>query len=161
MDKVEELLEAIKNDSSTIREQAAKELGELHDAQTVEPLIELIHDYINKVRFEAVKALGEIADKRAVEPLIKILENDFAEIRTEAAIALGNIGDSRAIEPLNEQITHYESVPTTIPRITYRRRGMLFCDPSYEWKVVSARSYLKSYAEEAIEKIRKKGVNFQ
>lgn len=153
LDRVEELIDAIRDSDSITRASAAKELGEIGDARAVVPLIGLLQDAILKVRIEVIKALGDMADNRAVEPLIEILEHDYAELQTEAAVALGKIGDSRAVEPLSGAIEYAESAQHLVPRRWVVRRGIPYDDPTYEYKVASVRILLSLRAKQAIEKI--------
>jgi HEAT repeat protein len=89
--KVDELMNQLKNDEPFQREWAATDLGELGDSQAVEPLIEALTDSDEGVRNAAVQSLGQIGDSRAVEPLITALKTCNGYLPT-IAYALGKIG---------------------------------------------------------------------
>lgn len=127
-DDVKGLIKALgyKKDKS-VREGAAKALGEIGDTQAVEPLITVIRDKNEGVRQAAVEALDKLGwqpdrsetgalywvEKRrwdkcieigepAVKPLIAVLKDEESNenVRQGAVEALGQIGDSRAVELL-------------------------------------------------------------
>jgi len=99
-----ELIEALKDEDSEVREFAAWVLGEIGDPKAVEPLIEALQDEDSTVRWRAANALGEIGDPKAVEPLITALKDENSGVRRSAAGALGKIGDPKAVEPLIEAL---------------------------------------------------------
>jgi HEAT repeat protein len=84
----------------SVREKAAKALGEIGDAQAVEPLITALKDSDKDVRRAAVEALGQSGDARAVDPLGAALQDSDTDVRRAAAAALGQSGDARAVDPL-------------------------------------------------------------
>ncbi|HUX78005.1 MAG TPA: HEAT repeat domain-containing protein, partial [Anaerolineae bacterium] len=85
---------------ASVREKAAKALGEIGDTQAVEPLITALKDSDMDVRRAAVEALGQSGDARAVDPLITALKDGAVDVRQAAAGALGQSGDARAVDPL-------------------------------------------------------------
>jgi len=100
---VKSLIKDLKNNTATVRRDAANALGNLGDKNAVFPLIEVLkNDNSHIVRINAAEALGKIKDKRAVEPLIAALKNEteYGGVRSSAAEALGEIKDERAVEPL-------------------------------------------------------------
>jgi len=99
MDRVEELIQKLKDVSWEVRRNAAYFLSMSKDSRAVEPLINALEDENADVRWRAASTLGKIGDKRAVEPLIKALGDENAFVRGDAASALGKIGKD-AVEPL-------------------------------------------------------------
>ncbi len=92
------LINALKDESSSVRSGAAEALGEIGDARAVQPLIDALKDESSEVCWRAAWALGEIGDARAVESLINELKDYY--LGPWAAGALGKIGDARAVQPL-------------------------------------------------------------
>jgi HEAT repeat protein len=113
----------------TVRERAAKQLGDLQDTRAVSALATLlggrtpllisrkaVGTFLEEllgdpdavpnecdrypVQQAAAKALGQIGDARAVPALIAALEDAELYVQIEAAHALGLIGDARAGNPL-------------------------------------------------------------
>ncbi len=91
-----------------VREEAARQLGNLGDEIAVEALIQALGDPDVDVRFAAAEALGKLGSRTAVKPLIRVLEQDEEDpdVRAVAAVSLGAIGDSSAIQPLIRQLNH-------------------------------------------------------
>jgi HEAT repeat protein len=116
---VEGLIKALKVGDWTVRDNAAKALGEIGDARAVQPLMETLNSWEDlkfvpfsnigslAVEASAAEALGKIG-KPAVEPLIEVLKVAKKHIRKGAALALGKIGDERAVEPLIEALRDEE-----------------------------------------------------
>ena len=94
------LVNALSDDSSDIRDQAARALGQLGDRRAVDPLLKALSGDDSRVRNRAAEALGYLGDKRAVDPLIKILSDDELCVDPSAVEALGRLGDKRAVDPL-------------------------------------------------------------
>jgi hypothetical protein len=90
-DRIEVLVEALKDENSSVRESAAYALGELKDPRAVEPLIEALKDKEWKVRDRAAIALGVLRDPQAVGPLIEALRDGDSDVRKSAAWALEKI----------------------------------------------------------------------
>jgi HEAT repeat protein len=93
---------------ATIRQGAARALGQLHAAPASEALIASLQDSEPPVRRDAAWALGQIGDPQATEPLIALLEDNHTEVHNAAAWALGQIGDPQAIDPLIAALRHWE-----------------------------------------------------
>lgn len=89
---VEQLIEALGDDISDVREHAAKVLGNIGDTRAVEPLLEVLNDNSWWVRRSAVEALGNIGDAHAVEPFIKLLEDDDWDVAEATKEALRKLG---------------------------------------------------------------------
>ena len=109
--KIEELIRALEDSNSDVRQKAAEALGKIGDARAVEPLIKALENNNIDVRARVARALGEIGDTRAVKPLIRVLEDNVFCVRIEVIVALGTIGDTRAIKPLIKALRNrHESV---------------------------------------------------
>ena len=96
--KIEELIKALGDSNSVVRENAAEALGNI-GAPAVEPLIKALRDEDWCVRMRAAEALGKIGDAQAVEPLIRVLGDRDYRVRGSAVEALEKIGNVRAVEP--------------------------------------------------------------
>ena len=100
------LLEKLQSDDRYMREEAARQFGELgEDASAAVPaLIEVLkRDPINSVRYDAAAALGKIGPmaRAAIPDLIRALEKDTGGgVQREAATALGLLGDGTALPAL-------------------------------------------------------------
>ena len=93
--------------SATIREQAAKALGEIGNPNAIPALLSAIENtpdipgrnWEASTRKVFAKAIGQIGQP-SVDPLVTALKSPSALMRTHAAEALGYAGDSRATKPL-------------------------------------------------------------
>jgi HEAT repeat protein len=118
-EKLQELIEKLKDKDIKTRCDAAKALGALGDVKAVNPLIKALKDEsyyegtritrkigAKAIRFRvtrfAAEALGKIGDTKAVQPLIEVLKDSDWRIRLSAMLALGDIGDPAAVNPLLE-----------------------------------------------------------
>ncbi|MBN2189864.1 MAG: HEAT repeat domain-containing protein [Candidatus Aureabacteria bacterium] len=94
-DRVDELINDLNSDSSSVRWKAVMFLGQEKDVRAVDPLIKVIaSDQNYGVRVEAIKSLGKIGDKRAIETLKPLLKSKDESIRRAAAGALTSIQSS-------------------------------------------------------------------
>ena len=93
------VIEALKNDSSSIRWDAAEALGRIGDARAVPSLKNALKDENSSVRRAVIEALGKIGAP-AVLPLIDALENGDDDARWTAAKVLGKIGGTQAVPAL-------------------------------------------------------------
>ncbi|MCX6677395.1 MAG: HEAT repeat domain-containing protein [Methanothrix sp.] len=75
---VNAFIQALGDNDSHKRMDAAVSLGDLGDPRAVEPLISALNDSNVYVRDEAARALGEIGDRRATDSLIRVLKEDLA-----------------------------------------------------------------------------------
>ncbi|MEO0247749.1 MAG: HEAT repeat domain-containing protein [candidate division WOR-3 bacterium] len=81
------------------RQEAARALGEIKDAQAVEPLITALKNDPDIVRAACAEALGKICDVQAVDPLIATFKHYLdSYVRNTAIKALIEIG-TPAVEP--------------------------------------------------------------
>jgi hypothetical protein len=111
-DRIEVLVEALKDENSSVRGSAAEALEKINpkwreteEAKKWVPVF--ISDLKSKslgTREAAVYALGELKDPRAVEPLIEALKDKDWSVRKRAVEALGKLKDPRAVEPLIEAL---------------------------------------------------------
>ncbi len=104
-DRVEILIEQLKDKDRNVRISAIRSLAETKDPRAVEPLISLLKDKDAEIRWKSAVALGEqFKDVRAVEPLIVALKDEDKSVRENAAGSLGKINDPRAIPHLIEAL---------------------------------------------------------
>jgi hypothetical protein len=97
---VEELIEALGDDSDEVRGNAALAFTDFQDERAIKPLLKALKDPYPLVRESAAFALAEYKRKEHVEPLIELLQDEEAKPRWGAAWSLGKIGDLRAVDPL-------------------------------------------------------------
>ena len=96
---VDPLTAALEDASGSVREAAARALGEIGETRTVPSLIAALDDAEEEVRHATVEALGKIGPL-AVDPLTAALEDSSSKVREAAARALGEIGDTRVVPSL-------------------------------------------------------------
>jgi HEAT repeat protein len=94
------LQEALQNESSYIRCEAAKALGQLGDPGGVTALRSSLADRDPYVRTAAAKSLGLLKDVAAVSDLIASFQDDASSVRAAAAVSLGKIGDRSSVQAL-------------------------------------------------------------
>ena len=101
------VISKLKDDTVSVRKNAALALGIIGDAGAVEALIGGLKGGHEYVRAAAASALGLIGDSKAVEALIGALKDveEVVVVRAAAASALGVVGDVRAVESLKEALT--------------------------------------------------------
>jgi len=95
-------VESLVNDTDAeIRAQAARLLGDHHDAAAYEGLVELLKDANLRVRYFAAMGLGELARKEATGPILEMVRENADKdvyLRHAAVMALVRINDWNAIE---------------------------------------------------------------
>ncbi|MBN1122252.1 MAG: HEAT repeat domain-containing protein [Anaerolineae bacterium] len=96
---VEPLAAALQSRDWSVRETAARILGQSRDARAVEPLIAALKDRDEDVRREVYIALKNIG-RPAVEPLIAVLKDGDNPVRVKAICLLAENEDPRAVQPL-------------------------------------------------------------
>ncbi|MEI7554909.1 HEAT repeat domain-containing protein [Candidatus Chlorohelix sp.] len=107
--RISQLIDLLRHEDWGVRQNAAKQLGEVANKRAVAELIKTLHDDRDSfVRYRAAEALGKIANKRAVGALINALCDPDLFVRRTAAEALGKIKDPRSIKPLLSKITESE-----------------------------------------------------
>jgi HEAT repeat protein len=91
------LVEALEDESYSVREVAVETLAKLRDRKVTPFLIAQLgsprEDYVEKV----VTALGELGDARAEGPISKLTRHKNPKIRGLAAIALGSLAFSEEV----------------------------------------------------------------
>jgi HEAT repeat protein len=87
----------------SVREKAAKALGESGDAGAVDPLGAALQDGDKAVRRAAAEALGQSGDARAVDPLIAALKDSAVDVQQTAAGALAQIAEENKDKDLKYQ----------------------------------------------------------
>jgi HEAT repeat protein len=89
----------------SIRQSAARTLGEMGDIRAAEPLMQALRD--QSTRAAAAYALGQLKDPGSISALVLALKDENQEVRENAAMALGEFRDRRAvvglIDALNSQ----------------------------------------------------------
>ena len=108
-DDVDRWIQDLQDPSSSVREAAAENLGDLGNTRAVGPLIKALSDTDSEVRGWAVYALGDLNDTRAVDPLILALNDTAPNVRGYAALSLGQLGDTRAVDPLIQTLSAKDS----------------------------------------------------
>ena len=98
--RVDEIITALEHENPSVREKAAKALGNLGDTMAVGPLIKCLEDSYPFTRQKAIDALGKLGDPKAVDPLIKCLEDTDPIVKDKAIKALGKLGDPKAADSL-------------------------------------------------------------
>ncbi|MCM8774366.1 MAG: HEAT repeat domain-containing protein, partial [Candidatus Omnitrophica bacterium] len=93
------LIKALGDENWSVRESAAKALGEIKDPRAVPSLIKALGDGDSDVRNSAAEALVKIGSP-AVPALIEALGDGIWYVRSSAAKALGEIKDPRAVPAL-------------------------------------------------------------
>ncbi len=89
---VAELLQQLTDEKRQVRQEAAKDLGEIGDRRAVPHLIQALGDKYTKVREAVAWALGRIGDERAAPHLVQVLGDPSVRVRSEAVKALSQIG---------------------------------------------------------------------
>jgi HEAT repeat protein len=80
------LIQALRDDNGSVRESAAKTLGNINDTRAVEPLIQVLSDNDSVVRDYAAQALGDLGDTMAVKPLIQALKDVDQDLCAEVML---------------------------------------------------------------------------
>ncbi len=96
---VSPLMDALKDEDSSVRWSAASALGEIGSEKAIPGLIKALENENSYVRSRAADALGKIGSA-AISPLINALEHENYSVRGSAADALGEIGSEKAISGL-------------------------------------------------------------
>ena len=115
-----ELETALHDPNISVREEAARALGEIADPSSTDALLRVLQDPLSGLVVEASHALGRIGDRRSVSILASILTSEKETFsprdRMAAARALGEIGGQEATATLLhtlEQISPQEEEEMT------------------------------------------------
>lgn len=99
------LVEALKDQDSGVREEAAMGLALTPGPDVIEPLLSALKDPDAQVREKAAIGLVFRRDPRITEALLIAMTDRDGQVREKAAIALGASGDARAIPALRQATT--------------------------------------------------------
>lgn len=97
---VQELLEALNDDTWEVRNAVIQVLGRIDNPAVVPALLKILEDDEYRVRLSAIEALGMIGEPSAVPSLLDALQDEEFQVRQFAARSLGWIGDPLAVNPL-------------------------------------------------------------
>jgi HEAT repeat protein len=94
----ERLLEAVRDDDDSVRENAAISLGKVGDERHLRPLVELVrHDPVKRVRRAAIRGLGELGNHRAMATLVRALGDEEKDVQDQAVRALGDLSQPETV----------------------------------------------------------------
>jgi len=100
--ELDELLNVLKDPSSTDSPWAAQILGEKKDPATLDSLCQALTSPRIEVRREAATALGQLETDSAVPFLLTALKDTSPTVRSRAACSLAELGAKTAVTPLKE-----------------------------------------------------------
>ena len=89
---IDKLIAALDERSEYTRENAAKALGRIGDAEAMWPLLEALNDRNEYVRIAAAKSLVKLGEP-ANKPLFDLLANDDDATRLAALVGLRELGE--------------------------------------------------------------------
>jgi HEAT repeat protein len=166
-DTLETLSRELKDTDTSVREQAARSLGDLGDPAAVIILFDAIHDEEEDVRREVVASLqrlgwkpsgeGEritpsahpggadtLALQDAVDRLVPLLRHPDSATRRDAAASLGELGNSAALDPLLQCMDDpdpsvQQSALTALKRLGWPSETLIPQDPVERGKYLLAR----------------------
>lgn len=105
---VEALIPELGSEESSIRESAARVIGEIRREGTADYLVPLLVDEETSVRLAAVQAIDKIGDEGFATPLVILLGDEVESVRLASEEALINIG-SPSIKALVPVLNSEES----------------------------------------------------
>jgi HEAT repeat protein/sRNA-binding regulator protein Hfq len=94
------LIDALKDDETAVRCNAALLLGKLRSERALPELEKLLNDIRSVVRAHAVEAIGAIGSTNSSAKIIDLLGDPNFNVREKTVEALGYLGDTIAILPL-------------------------------------------------------------
>ena len=99
------LLKKLDHIEGEVREDGARELGELGDKGAAIALISRLEDIDADVRYEAALALGKLEIVSAYKPLVRLIgTEEDPDVIAAISTALGELGLVEAVAPLSEQL---------------------------------------------------------
>lgn len=105
METDDDLIKALKDADSYVRQEAAFALEYTKTPQAIAALIEVMEtDTDEDVRTSATNTLGQIGDRTALPALVKALQEGSDGVRAEATSSLRKLGGRRIIRPLIEAL---------------------------------------------------------
>ena len=119
------LVDALKDTSWQVREEAATTLGKLGDRAAIHPLVEAMDDPYWQVRLKATRSLGKLKAAEAMEVLTQTLSHAVSNLRKEVAIALGEIGNLAAVPYLEEALNDPDPDVRKMCRLALSQLGAL------------------------------------
>ena len=117
------LVDALKDASWQVRDEAATTLGKLGDHAAIRPLVEAMGDPYWQVRLKATRSLGRLKASEALEVLVQALSHAVSNLRKEVAIALGEIGNLAAVPYLEEALNDADPDVRKMCRIALGQLG--------------------------------------
>ena len=105
---IDSLIEALNDNSSIVRRDAARALGETHDPRAFEPLLAVLKHYDKNTQIAAAEALGTLGDKRAIESLSDALRREYFETYDAIKAALEKLGASDIVAAEQSERTKRE-----------------------------------------------------
>ena len=116
------IIAALKDKDSSVRMQAARQLGSRRVKEAVSPLTSMLSDTNPAIVFRAATALGRIGDRTATKPLIAALEQKDLFARYAIFTALNRIGrsDGKAWEEIIKNLSNEQ--PRTQEGINFALR---------------------------------------
>jgi HEAT repeat protein len=93
---------------NTIRAQAARELGDLKDSESLALLKKTAADDDGRVADASLIALAKMGESGIEKRFISALASTNQDVRAKAAEALGDINNPAAIEPLRKRLTDWD-----------------------------------------------------
>ncbi len=97
---IPKFIEALKDNSDLVRQEAIKFLGRIVDRRVLPALLPLLEDNNANVRIEVVKTLSGIDDPRIVPALLTLLKDKRSFVRFYAIQAVGDLKAKEAIKEL-------------------------------------------------------------
>jgi HEAT repeat protein len=94
------LINALNDESSYVKEVAAKVLGKIGDKRAIPVLIDALNIKYANIKEQIAKALGKLGGEEALKVLIKLATEQDRFSDLAVAKALGEIGDRRAVDAL-------------------------------------------------------------
>ena len=98
--KVPDLLKALHDPDTDVRERAVKALARHRTPEAAEALLEALQDQSSDVRERAAEALGRHRNPTHVDALAAAARDEDPEVREEAVAALGRFGTVQATQSL-------------------------------------------------------------
>lgn len=99
------LVEALAEENTELRQNAALALGMIADARALQPLVALLkQDRQVRVREAAVRALRMIEDPRTLAPLLEALRDASPSVAMRAVEALRDVKDPQVVDALIESL---------------------------------------------------------
>ncbi|MEA3429767.1 MAG: HEAT repeat domain-containing protein, partial [Nanoarchaeota archaeon] len=148
------LIQALKEEDSGVRRNAAEALGEIKDPTAVPALIQALKDENSAVRRNAAEALGEIKDSTAVPALIQALKDEDWIVEICVAKALEEIKDPTAVPVLIQLLKDDESHVRSYAAETLGEIKDSTAVPALIQALKDEESYVRGYAAKALGNIK-------